>query len=173
LYDGYHAVGTVIEQNPYPNAVVKKGRRVYLSVSIGEEPIKVPDLFGKSFVNAKLILKSYNLNCYPIYQYSDQYPADVIVGQYPDVGVPIKPGGRISVNVSLGKKKAGMVVPNFIDKSLYEVKEQVAQLGIRLGNVRYEKRDNILPETVLSQSIKPGTLLEPNMVIDLVVSKIE
>ena len=36
LYDQRHAIGTVVEQNPYPNATVKKGRRVYLSISIGE-----------------------------------------------------------------------------------------------------------------------------------------
>jgi beta-lactam-binding protein with PASTA domain len=173
LYDGHHPIGTVMEQNPYPNATVKKGRRVYLSISIGEEPITVPDLFGKSFRNAKLMLKSYNLNCYPIYQYSERYPADVVIGQYPAKGEQIKPGAKISVNVSLGKKKEGMVMPNFIDKSLYEVKEQIAELGLRLGNIQYENRKNILPETVLSQSLPPGSMLEPNTVIDLVVSKLE
>ena len=39
LYDTKHDVGTVIEQNPYPYATVKEGRRVYLTVSIGEKPI--------------------------------------------------------------------------------------------------------------------------------------
>ena len=173
LFDAKHPVGTVIEQNPYPNATVKKGRRVYLSISIGEEPIVVPNLFGKSYRNAKLILKSYNLDCYPIWHFSRKYPADVVIAQSPSQGEKINPGSRVLVTVSLGKKKAGTVMPNFIDKSLYEVKDKLRELGVRLGDIIYERRENILPETVLSQSIPPGTRLEPNIEIDLVVSKLE
>jgi beta-lactam-binding protein with PASTA domain len=173
LFDAKHPAGIVIEQNPYPNATVKKGRRVYLSLSIGEEPVIVPDLFGKSFRNAKLLLKSYNLDCYPIYHYSNKYPADVVIAQSPSRGEKIRHGTRVSVTVSLGKKKAGTTMPNFIDKSLYEVKEKLRELGVRLGTVKYERRENILPETVLSQSIPPGSRLEPNTTIDLVVSKLE
>ena len=49
LYDAHHPVGTIIEQNPYPYATVKEGRRVYLTISIGHKPILMPNLFGVSF----------------------------------------------------------------------------------------------------------------------------
>ena len=173
LFDAKHPVGTVIEQNPYPNATVKKGRRVYLSVSIGDEPVIIPDLFGKSYRNAKLILKSYDLDCYPIYHTSSKYPADVVFAQFPAKGEKTRHGTRVTVTVSIGKMKAGTTMPNFIEKSLYEVKEKARELGIHIGDIRYEKRENILPETVLSQSIPPGSRLEPNITLNLVVSTLE
>ena len=57
LYDANHPENVVIEQNPYPYARVKEGRRVYLTISIGEKPIIMPNLFSVSPREAELILE--------------------------------------------------------------------------------------------------------------------
>ena len=43
--------------------------------------------------------------------------------------------------------------------------------GVKIGEITYEERDKILPETVLRQSLDAGKKVEPGDVIDLVVSK--
>ena len=61
MYDATHKEGVIIEQNPYPYATVKENRRVYLTISIGEKPIIMPNLFGVSPREADLILDSYGM----------------------------------------------------------------------------------------------------------------
>ena len=85
MYDANHPEGIVIEQNPYPYATVKENRRVYLTISIGEKPIVMPNLFGVSPREADLILDSYDLKLKAkYYVYSDIYHEGTVIGQsYP------------------------------------------------------------------------------------------
>jgi len=62
-------------------------------------------------------------------------------------------------------------VPSLIGKSLYEAKENLKINGIKIGEITYEERDKILPETVLQQSLEAGKKVESGNLIDLVVSK--
>lgn len=172
LYDGRHPVGTVIEQNPYPYATVKEGRRVYLSVSIGEKPIIMPKLFGLSPRDAELILKAYNLKINAKnYAFSDIYPEGIVIGQSYPQGQEVRSQHPIDITVSLGKMQEEVTVPSLVGKSLYAAREQLRLLNIPIGRIAYEERDNILPETVLSQSLAEGYKPQSGEKIDLVASK--
>jgi serine/threonine-protein kinase len=172
LYDSKHPEGTVIEQNPYPYAMVKKGRRVYLTVSIGEKPVIMPNLFGVSPREAELILESRDLKLNGKgYVFSDIYHEGTVMGQSFPQGQPIQAGSRIDIIISLGKMREERVVPNVLGKSLYEAREILKSLGISIGQIKYEIRQDILPETVVGQSLKEGTLFIPEASIDLTVSK--
>ena len=106
LYDANYPLGTVIEQNPYPYATVKEGRRVYLTISIGEKPIIMPKLIGLSPRDATLTIKSYNLKMgSKSYTPSDIYLEGTVIGQSYPQGKPIKPPNRINIKISLGKRK--------------------------------------------------------------------
>jgi beta-lactam-binding protein with PASTA domain len=171
LYDADHAVGIVIEQNPYPYAMVKDGRRVYLTISIGEKPIIMPKLFGVSPREAELILDTYGLKLRSkSYVPSDMYHEGTVMAQSYPPGQPIKGGTGIDITISLGQLKEDMKIPDLIGKSLHEARERLKALNIKIGEITFEERDNILPETVLDQSLKPGTIFEPKDVIDLTVS---
>ncbi len=172
LYDANQPVGTVIDQNPYPYATVKEGRRVYLTVSIGEKPIIMPKLFGLSPRDAELILKSYNLKLNSkIYAYSDIYPEGIVIGQSYPQGQEVKSGQAIDITISLGKMQEKITVPALVGKSLQAAKEKLKILKIPIGEITFEERDNILPETVLGQSLPAGHEPADGEVIDLVVSK--
>jgi len=172
LYDGAHPVGSVIEQNPYPFATVKEGRRVYLTVSIGEKPILMPKLIGLSPRDAELTIQSYNLELgAKSYVPSEIYLEGTVIGQSYPQGQQIKPQTKIDITISLGKLKEEKTVPSLVGKSLYETKVQLKILDIKIGEITYEERENILPETVLKQSLPEGEVLQEGDVIDLVVSK--
>ena len=172
MYDAIHEEGIIIEQNPYPYATVKENRRVYLTISIGEKPIIMPNLFGVSPREADLILDSYGLKLKAkIYVYSDIYHEGTVIGQSYPQGQEIRAGSQIDVTISLGKLKEEMVVPNLIGKSLYEARQRLKLLELKIGEIIYEERAKILPETVIKQSIPPGEIFEPGDTIILTVSK--
>jgi len=172
LYDADHPVGTVIEQNPYPYATVKEGRRVYLTISIGEKPIIMPKLFGVSPREAELILETFNLKLNSkSYVFSDIYHEGTVMGQSYPPGQPIKAGSKIDITISLGRLKEDMRIPDLVGKSLHEAKESLKALRLNVGEIAFEERDNILPETVLKQSPKPGEIFKAGDVINLIVSK--
>ena len=172
LFDDTHPVGTVIEQNPYPYAVVKEGRRVYLSVSIGEKPIIMPNLFGVSPREAELILVTHDLKLgSKNYVYSDRYHEGTVMGQSYPQGQQIKSGARIDIIISLGQLSVEAVVPDLVGKSLHEARERLRAVNLNIANIEWEERDNILPETVISQSLPAGKSFGPDETIILVISK--
>ena len=173
IYDANYPKGTVVEQNPYPFSRVKKGRHVYLTISIGKKPIIMPNLFYKSPRDAELILKSYGLKMgYKNYEYNDFAVEGVVIGQSYPQGQKVKRGTKINITISLGPFPTVKTVPEVVGKSLSAAKKQLRSLGLRDIEVEYEERKNILPETVLKQSIKGGTTIEDGMKITLTVSKL-
>lgn len=172
LYDANHPVGVVIEQNPYPYAVVKEGRRVYLTVSIGEKPIVMPNLFGVSPREAELILDTHNLKLgSKNYYYSERYHEGTVMGQSYPQGQEIKSGAGIDIIISLGQLSVELVVPDLVGKSLHEARERLRAVKLKIAEIEWEERDNILPETIISQSLPSGQKFSPEETISLVVSK--
>jgi serine/threonine-protein kinase len=173
VYDENFAPGTITEQMPTAYSKVKKGRHVYVTVSIGEKPIIMPNLFFKSPREAELILKSKGLklgNKY--YEYSDLALENVVIGQSFPQGQKVKPGTRIDLTISLGPMPKKKLVPDLVGKSLDAAKKQLQLLGVKNILVEYEYKEDILPETVLAQSVKAGTPVEKVQQIKLVVSQI-
>jgi serine/threonine-protein kinase len=172
MYDANHPVGTVVEQNPYPYAVVKEGRRVYLTVSIGEKPIIMPNLFGVSPREAELILDTHDLKLgSKNYVYSDRYHEGTVMGQSYPQGQEIKSGSKIDIIISLGQLSVEAVVPDLVGKSLHEARERLRAIKLKIADIEWEERDNILPETIISQSLPAGQNFSPEETIILVVSK--
>lgn len=174
VYDAYLAKGTVVEQNPLSYSTVKKGRNVYLTVSIGEKPIIMPNLFNKSPRQAELLLQQHGLELdSKFYDYSDISPEGVVIGQSYPQGQKIKKGANISITISLGAMPQRRVIPGLVGQSLGAAKKQLQVLGIEKIQIDYEEKENMLPETVLSQSIPAGEQVGRQDSIRLTVSKIK
>ncbi|MHB2149000.1 PASTA domain-containing protein [Calditrichota bacterium LG25] len=173
VYDEHFEPGTVVEQNPAAYSKVKKGRHVYLTISIGEKPITMPNLFFKSPREAELILKANGLELGAMYyEYSDLALENVVIGQSYPQGQPVKKGTKIDLTISLGPYPQQKVMPDVAGKSLNMAKRQLQLLGIKDIQIEYQTRDDVLPETVLSQSVKSGTPIENVQSVKLVVSKL-
>ncbi len=172
LFDAKHDVGTVIEQNPYPYATVKEGRRVYLTVSIGEKPIIMPNLFGVSPREAELILETFRLKLgSKFYVPNERYYEGTVMSQSYPQGQEIKSGSKIDIIISLGQISKDAIVPDLVGKSLHEARERLKAVDLEIGEIVWEERDNILPETIISQSIPAGQTFVEEETIILVVSK--
>lgn len=173
VYDENFEPGTVVEQNPAAFSKVKKGRHVYLTISIGEKPITMPNLFFKSPREAELILKANGLQLGSLYyEYSDLALENVVIGQSFPQGQPVKKGTRIDLTISLGPFPQKKLMPDLTGKSLNMAKRQLQLLGVQNIRIEYETREDILPETILSQSVKAGTPIEQVKEVILRVSKL-
>jgi beta-lactam-binding protein with PASTA domain len=61
-------------------------------------------------------------------------------------------------------------VPNLFGLSQEKAEFELEQAGLRLGKVSYEQNEDLIPFTVLDQSIKEDTVLESPKKIDITVS---
>ena len=93
------------------------------------------------------------------------------MGQSYPPGQEIKAGSHIDITISLGKLQEESRVPNLVGKSLYEARQRLSKMPLTIGEISYQERENILPETVLSQSLAPGSVFSEEDKINLVVSK--
>jgi beta-lactam-binding protein with PASTA domain len=168
--DREHPAGIVVVQNPIAGHAVKKGRRVYLTVSGGEESVNVPSVRGRTLRDATFLLERTGLRIGDVsHEPSEEYPVNTIIDQSHAPGEKVRKDTRVDVTVSLGPVAMNVAVPELIGKSLSEAKKLLETAGMTLGNVTYIPSGDLLPNTVIEQYPHAGELVEARQAIDLVV----
>ena len=168
--DREHPAGVVVVQNPMPGDQVKRGRRVYLTVSEGEVPVIVPGIKGRTTRDARFALEREGLKLGTIdYQPSDEFPANTVIDQRPGPGAKVKRDAYVSVTVSQGALSQKIAVPDLSGKTLTEATTVLTNAGLRLGNISYLPSTDLLPNTVIEQYPRAGELVPNGQLIDLFV----
>lgn len=170
-YDSELPFGYIVEQNPRANRLVKRGRRVYLTISVGEKEIEMPDLVGLSETNAQERIKSFGLRVGEVlYEYVPNELADVVISQSEKAGSLVKASSAIDITVSLGRPTENVTVPFVIGKTLEVVKRELLKAGLTVGKLDYRVNDQVLPNTVLEQSIESGTVVKHGTRLNLLLT---
>jgi beta-lactam-binding protein with PASTA domain len=168
--DREHPAGIVVIQNPLAGHAVKKGRRVYLTISGGEETVDVPSVRGRTLRDATFLLERTGLRLGEVsHAPSSEYPVNTIIEQGYAPGAKARKEARVDVTVSLGPVALSIAVPDLNGKTLGEAKKLIETAGITLGNVTYIPSPDLLPNTVIEQFPHAGELVEAGQAIDLVV----
>lgn len=171
--DPIQPAGTVVYQNPLPNAVVKVGRRVYLSISGGEVQVTVPSLRGKSMRDARFALEQYGLKLGSVsYTPSDSYPENTIVEQTVAPDSRITRGMVVGITVSRGRVQQETAVPQVVGKTMGEAEKLLTAAGLKVGNITYQPSFDLLPNTVVDQFPRVGEPARPGQEVDLFVVKV-
>ena len=174
MYTNKVAEGIVVDQYPKPNMKVKTGRTVRLKISTSEKLVFIPNLIGQSLRSAELVLQQAGLLIDTVYsEYNPEYPKGTIAWQYPKANNTMKKGFGIQVTVSKGLPPDFYQVPNVIGLSLNQAKEYLAKARLKVGKISYHEDQDLVPYTVLDQSISEGTVLDRPMNINLVVSVLD
>ena len=172
-YDSQLPFGYVVDQNPRPNRLVKKGRRVYLTTSAGEREIQVPNLIGLSETNAEETLKSVGLRVGErSYQYVPGELPQVVIGQSVPPEEFVRANSAIDIVVSLGEPVENVVVPSVLGKTLEVARRDIQRAGLTVGRIRYIVNDALLPNTVVEQSLEAGLTVANGDTLNLVVSRL-
>ena len=170
-YTSAYSAGTVIDQYPDAMRRVKPGRTVHLTIAQRERMVEVPDLLGKSLRSGQLELSEAGLNIDSlIAEFDADVPVDVIRWQYPRSGDFLRRGSGLTVIISKGKPPDFYEVPNLFGLSLEKAEKLLMETGLSLGRVTYRQNEDLVPYTVLGQSIKAGTILDKPVSMDITVS---
>ena len=174
LYTNKFQLGTIVDQYPQPNTRVKSGRTVRLKISQPEKSVAIPNLIGQSRRSAELELNQMGVLIDTVYtEYNPEYPNGTIAWQYPKAGDRRKKGMGIQITVSNGMPPNFFQVPNLIGLSINQAKDLIFKSRLKVGKISYHQDQDLVPYTVLDQSIKNGTVLDASATINLVVSVLD
>ncbi|RJP26196.1 MAG: PASTA domain-containing protein [Candidatus Omnitrophota bacterium] len=152
--------GLVIEQRPYPNTFVKKGRRISITVSTGAEQVMVPDLAAQQEQEVPSMLRASGLNLGSRARaYHSVFPENTVIAQDPLPGPRILDGNKVDILVSLGPWPIEYIMPDCTGMSISAVLEQFISSPIKIteDNIQYQKTtDRAKWNRILAQNPRPG-----------------
>ena len=170
-FDETYPESTVVFQNPPPYSRVKKGRRIYVTLSAGERMIPVPRVVGMSERDAEFAIRQAGLLVGEVfYEYHNYHLAGVVFDQSMVQGTEVVAETIVDITVSMGRSPDRFSVPDVVGKSFDSAKRLIRQSGLRVGEVVFEVRRNLVPETVIRQSLDAGQEVDQGTPVDLIVS---
>lgn len=167
-YSSIYEKNKVIRQTPPPGSRIEKGSEVKVVVSLGEKPVEVPDLIGKSELEAGQILGELGLHIGEVeYEYSDEVPEGRIMKQSPPPGTKVKKGAAIDIVISKGVEV--VIVPDVVNLSLDKAKELIKKAGLSYEVIE-EESETVEKGKVIRQSPSAGDSAKKGDKVLLVVS---
>ena len=76
------------------------------------------------------------------------------------------------MTISSGRFPDRFIVPDIVNRNFKDAKKIIFQSGLTLGAISFELRGDLLPETVITQSIQPKIEVSQGDTINLIVSKL-
>ena len=161
----------VFEMYPKAYSRVKKGRIIQLTVTAEEQMVTVPDVVGKTLRSAEIDIARAGLVKDTVHTtYSDAYAAGVVTWQAPKGGNLLRRGNGLALMVSLGLPPPSFYVPSVVGIGYQTGRREILDAGLAVGHVRYLYAPNLLPNTIIDQSIAGGTVLKFKRAVNLTVS---
>lgn len=167
-------IGTVVDQFPAPDSRVKPGRTIRLKISQPEKLVLVPNLIGQSRRSAELALRQVSLLVDTIYtEFNPDYPKGTIAWQFPKGGDQLKKELGVQITVSKGLPPDFFQVPQLFGLSLENARKILIENRLKVGKISYQQNEDLIPYTILDQSIQAGTITDRSVDVDLVVSVLD
>ena len=145
--------GHVIAQLPLAGQFVAPGSEVEVTLSLGPETVRVPDVTGLTETQAVFVLGRLGLAASSISTASRKRKGEVIRTE-PDAGAVLGVPGEVSLIVSEGREV--VAVPDLEGRRLDDVEVLLARLGLELGSVTFEPSAVGAPGRVIGQAPPPG-----------------
>ena len=95
------AEGIIISQDPEAESEAEPGSAVGVTVSLGPEPVVVPNVIGYGVDDAAAEVANAGLT-YQTFEYESDEPAGTVVSTDPEAGVELDPGTLVAIYYSTG-----------------------------------------------------------------------
>lgn len=167
-YTSDYKAGVVMSQLPYSGAVVKEGRRAYLTVSKGIELIRVPQIIGLAQRDAQILLMRSGLilGSVTTRDDSDAQPGTVL-WQSVSQSAQVQRESVIDIIVSNG---GGKTVPNLIGLTVTEAEELLFNNGFAVGSIIERASEAFEAGVVMAQRPAADELAPSGTSITLIVA---
>ncbi len=170
IYSSTYPKGYIIKQLPKSGLKVKSNRPIYLTVSKGNETVKMPNLINASLRNARVILINMGMSIGVIsYEFSENIPKDSIMTQSIPANRIIPYGEIINIIISRGSE-INSNVPNLIGIDSQNIEEYVKSFGFVMGSVNYRKDETFAPGTIIEQFPAANSVAPNGSIINIVVN---
>lgn len=148
--------GVVVEQDPDPNTNVKLNRTIYLTIITRTAPdVGFPDIFQKTYLEAKAILSNYGIKVGDTSYISDIARDRVLQvefrGKQVDKGEQIPKGSVISLILGDGKGASEVDLPNVVGLELDEAIFSLKGSSLNPGVITYENVTDSATARVIKQ----------------------
>lgn len=171
LYSSDYQVNRIVSQKPAAGFKKRPDTIVEVMISKGPELVKVPDLLGKTQLEAELALDEAKLRLGEILTGTDdKYPEGVVIKQLPETDTQIEQGAGVSITVNLKDAASLIQVPNFIGRPLSEVRAELTALGL-VYNQASPAPSNVYGEGIIvDQRPAPYDKVPPGTAMSFIVS---
>ncbi len=160
----------VIDQSPAPAVIVKPNRKIYLTVNAAVKPqVVVPNVVNLSLRNAQIQLQNYGLEVGSISYESSRFK-NAVLRQSITEGITVEKGRLIDLVVSDGLGDKIVNIPEIIGLRLPEAQLKLREVGLRVGEIRFQPIKDVIPNTVLDFTPKVSQLVEGGT-LTLVISE--
>jgi serine/threonine-protein kinase len=141
-----------------------------LNAYLNVPEVAVPDLVGRSLVEAETIARQRRLNVQVVQQvHHAALPTGSVVSQDPPAGTPVKVNRAVGLVTSLGPEM--VAVPDVRRRSLEDTRFAVEQARLVVGEVR-ETYDTTVPSGfIITQDPAPGASVARGTPVNVTVSK--
>lgn len=173
----------ILNQIPEPKSIVKKGRKIGLYISGGENLIKIPELTGKKSIDAQLLCKKLGLVISRIDTLESLNPRGTVVRQSLLPNIEVAKGTKLVITISTGPPETLIeesdetsenqdmvtIVPNLFGVSFNEAKKMLEESNLILGRISKLSSEDLLPNTVMDQHPAPDKKVKKGSPVDLVL----
>ena len=162
--------GLIVSQNPEAGATIKTGSTITVNISKGLGDGSVPDLTGKMKDELSDYLEAAGFKLGAVTTKASDEPEGTVLSQNPKAGSEVEKGTAIDVVVSDGSK-AKATVPYLVGRSLSEAQSELANAGLKTGNVSYDFSSSYAEGEVMWQQYDAGAAIDKGSSVKLRVSK--
>ena len=132
-FDAAAPRGFVIAQDPESGRPVRAGRRVSVTISLGEEFANVPELFGESLRGARLLLDRAGLRAGAIGRViTSETGPGLVVAAEPAFGAVVPRGTAVNLLVCVSNEPDAFVMPDLVGRDAQAAERDLEALGFRV-----------------------------------------
>ncbi len=149
--------GYVYGQSEKKGEMLKKGAKITLFISMGENTKRIPDISGKNKVAAISELKSNGFTNYTIVEMpSEDYDKDIVIRTDPPRTQVVEENPKITVYVSTGKPQKKVAVPDVVGMT-----QEAAEKKLTDEKLTFKVEEKQISSLSTDQKFYPiGTVVE-------------
>ncbi|MEU1849342.1 Stk1 family PASTA domain-containing Ser/Thr kinase [Streptomyces sp. NPDC019990] len=165
--------GNICDQNPEPQATVKKGDTINLVVSTGAPKVAVPNVIGLSLEDAKAKLEGddYQLDVKTETRESSSEEPGTVLDQDPTSGKEVEKGSKVTLTIAKAEEKS--TVPDVLGQSCDQAKAQMTANNLVGNCTEVDTQDDNQVGKVIQTTPQAGTSVDKNSSVNIQIGKKE
>jgi serine/threonine-protein kinase len=176
-YDDTIPAGSITKQDPPAGTEVSVNATITLTISAGAEPFELPDVYNRTYEDAKKQLEENGLVVAPaVYEANEELEEGMVIRTEParttDPANPVlvTKGQEIRLIVSSGSNVKKVKVPSVLGMDEKSAKKELQKFGLQLGEKTYINSDVYADGFVCLQSYTEGQEVPEGTAINISIS---